>query len=684
MVFDANEAARLDALHALHILDTVPEAVFDELTFLAAHVCSTPISLMSLVDADRQWIKSRVGLDVHETSREVAFCAHAIGQPDLFVVPDAQRDARFAHNPLVTGAPGIRFYAGAPLVLPEGMAVGTLCVIDRTPRTLTADQLRALRALRDSVVAQLILRRSVADLSAALRERAQADEARRLSEERYRALATTVPVGVFRTDAQGQCTYVNDRWCTITGVSASAAYGTGWLGALHAEDRPMVERAWREAVQRGEAFHQEYRFGGAGSPARWVLGQAVPDPVLGGWVGCITDITGRKQIEDELRQSEARFRTVFERAPVGIAEVTPDGTWLRVNQTLCRLLGYSPEELTALTFHDLTHPDDPHVDLVQARRVATDPHEPHAIEKRYIRRDGSPVWVQVTAAVIGGAEADADHIIRVIENIDDRKRQEREVRRLHAELLTRADELRVANAELDAFSYAVSHDLRAPLRSIKGFAQAVLDAMPDATSQHGDLERVVRAAVRMERLIEALLRLSRIGGAAVRPAIVDLSAVVAGIAQRLTRDSADRQIEWVLASGLTAYADPDLITVALENLLHNAWKYTAGRARARIEFGAVPSALTPTFYVRDNGIGFETDAPERLFQPFTRFHSSEFEGTGIGLATVHRIIVRHGGTIRAESTPGAGTTVFFTLGQESAITVPAEPCECSSEERGRS
>src|SRR5437667_6524475 len=168
-----NEVKRLKVLWQYEVLDTVPEEVFDDLTELAARICEAPIALITLVDEDRQWFKSKVGITDNETSRDISFCAHAILQSDLFIVPDATKDQRFAHNPLVTSDPKIRFYAGAPLITPDGHALGTLCVIDKVPRELRPDQKQALRVLARHVMSQLELRRHSRELARVHEDREQ-------------------------------------------------------------------------------------------------------------------------------------------------------------------------------------------------------------------------------------------------------------------------------------------------------------------------------------------------------------------------------------------------------------------------------------------------------------------------------------------------------------------------------
>src|SRR6476619_668373 len=162
-----NEKQRLSVLWQYDVLDTVPEEVFDDLTELAARICEAPIALISLIDDDRQWFKAKVGVTVNETSRDISFCSHAIKQQDLFIIPDATQDARFANNPLVTSDPKIRFYAGAPLITPDGYALGSLCVIDKVPRELRSEQKQALRVLARHVMTQLELRRHARELAEA-------------------------------------------------------------------------------------------------------------------------------------------------------------------------------------------------------------------------------------------------------------------------------------------------------------------------------------------------------------------------------------------------------------------------------------------------------------------------------------------------------------------------------------
>ena len=234
-------------------------------------------------------------------------------------------------------------------------------------------------------------------------------------------------------------------------------------------------------------------------------------------------------------------------------------------------------------------------------------------------------------------------------------------------------ELEGANRELEAFSYSVSHDLRAPLRTIDGFSQILLEDHADQLDEEGEdyLGRVRAASQHMDNLIDDLLDLSRVSRGPLRRETVDLSALATGIIDDLRRSDPEREVEFVTEEGILAFADANLLTVALENLLNNAWKFTSKKEGATIEFGYIPQAKkeegagATTYFVRDDGVGFEEAYADKLFGAFQRLHAAEeFEGTGIGLATVARIVRRHGGRVWARGEVGEGATFFFTLGGE--------------------
>ncbi|MBI3736612.1 histidine kinase, partial [Candidatus Sumerlaeota bacterium] len=242
--------------------------------------------------------------------------------------------------------------------------------------------------------------------------------------------------------------------------------------------------------------------------------------------------------------------------------------------------------------------------------------------------------------------------VRLYADMEDRIRQ-------------RTAQLETANQELEAFSYAVSHDLRAPLRAIAGFSDALAEDCGEKLDQNGKhyLSRIGSAVRRMNELIEDLLNLSKVTRAPLNGRKVDLTAMTRELAARLGETSPGREVELVIADGIEAEGDPRLLRALLENLMNNAWKFTSKRAKARIEFSAARDDAGRLVYcLRDNGAGFNPEHAAKLFSPFQRLHSSEeFEGTGIGLATVQRIVARHGGKVWAEGKPGEGAAFFFTL-----------------------
>jgi len=254
--------------------------------------------------------------------------------------------------------------------------------------------------------------------------------------------------------------------------------------------------------------------------------------------------------------------------------------------------------------------------------------------------------------------------VHVLVDITDRKRAEEEIKRLNDDLFVRNDKLEFANKELESFIYSVSHDLRGPLRAISGFSEIMMKDIADKVDEKGKkyLSRIHHGTEKMSRLIDDLLNLSRISRLEIQRKSIDLSQMASSIIADLRETHPGRSAQVDIKKGLTVFADPGLIEIVLSNLLGNAWKFTAKKEHASIEFGTVEQDDKIIYYVRDNGVGFNQEYSGKMFWPFHRLHSeSAFEGTGIGLAIVDRIISRHGGKVWAEGLEGKGATIYFSL-----------------------
>lgn len=307
------ELARREVLHSYRLKGPELEVQLNRLAALAAQLCDAPIGLVSLVHEHTQEFLGRSGLDDPRTPREESFCSYAMHEPTVMVVPDATLDPRFEAHPMVTGAANIRFYAGHPLVSPEGAPLGSLCVIDTAPRSgLTPFQTEALGTLADAVMAQLERPRSE-DAGAHARG-ALAD-----LEQRFAVLADAMPQMVWSTPSDGLPDYFNERWTTFTGAPAETSFGAGWLEILHPEDRHIAEEAWNGAVASGLPYEVEYRLRHNDGSYRWVLARGLPlsdgSGAIGRWLGTCTDIHEQKDANDRLetlsQELSHRIKNIF-------------------------------------------------------------------------------------------------------------------------------------------------------------------------------------------------------------------------------------------------------------------------------------------------------------------------------------------------------------------------------------
>jgi len=372
--------------------------------------------------------------------------------------------------------------------------------------------------------------------------------------------------------------------------------------------------------------------------------------------------------ERRLHEAELHYRSLVELAPVGIARHA-NGVIEYANPELARIYGVgSPDELVGRSSSELVLPGDGERVAGCAAELHTTPGATEPKVCRLRRDDGSEAFVEVHAVALREGERVIEQVL--VRDVSEARRAAAALRELNETLedkvRRRTAALAAANEELEAFSYSVSHDLRAPLRAMAGFS-AILRADHAGLPAEAValLARIEAAAMRMSALIEALLRLARVSRHAMRKTHVDLSRLADEIAAELVAANPARKIDVRIAPNLYAQADPTLMHVALQNLLGNALKYSAKQPCARVEFGAETVAGERVHYVRDNGVGFDMQHIDQLFRPFQRLHTGrEYEGTGIGLATVARIVRRHGGRIWAEATPDRGATFRFVLPDE--------------------
>ncbi len=368
--------------------------------------------------------------------------------------------------------------------------------------------------------------------------------------------------------------------------------------------------------------------------------------------------------EKSLKDVSQRHELIIENADTGIAEVTRDGRWITVNQKLCDLFGYSKEELLSLQWKDITHPDHMQTSVVLSQQAVDGEIDHYVLDKQYIKKDGSVIWARLKATAHRDEQGNFLNFISTFENIDDLKQQEGQ---LVKQLEERLQALERSNAELEQFAYVASHDLQEPLRMVSSYLQLVEDRYKNLLDKDGKefIDYAVNGAVRMQDLIKSLLEYSRVGRTDEKMQdLVSMESVVASAKENLQ--------DQINSSGAVITCDhlPEVtghryqLTQLIQNLVSNAIKYRVHGQTPKIHISASQQKEAPgwLFSVQDNGIGFEQMHADKIFVIFRRLHTKEeYAGTGIGLAICKKIVERHGGRIWVESSPGKGSTFYFTL-----------------------
>ena len=505
-------------------------------------------------------------------------------------------------------------------------------------------------------------------------ERKRNEDSLRLSEEKFNDIFYLCPdpMSINRLK-DGVFLEVNQNFTNIFGYSSEEVIGRsslpGDLGIW--VDKSDRDQLMAKVRADGEAIGYEAKCRRKDGTVITVLEswrrlEINGEPCL---IAVTRDITERKRIEEALRESEEKFARIYDMSPDAIdLTYLETGIQIEANQSYQRMYGYTREEL-------IGHSTLPSDRGIWVNQEARDQHiarvktqgEDCDFEGLLRRKDGSIFVGLISSALleIGGEQ----YNLSICRDITERIKAENEIRSLNQNLEQRVKErtaqLEDANQELEAFSYSVSHDLRSPLQVINGYNQILLENYQDRLDETGKryLSRIQVGTQRMGQLIDDLLQMSRVSRSEVVRMKTDLSDLCRKVMDELTIAASERRIEVSIQPGMSVWADPNLLLVAMENLLRNAWKFTSKRDDPRIEVVETTSLSgEPVFIIRDNGAGFDMANADKLFDAFHRLHSAdEFEGTGIGLAIVQRIISRHGGNVWAEAETGKGATFFFTL-----------------------
>jgi PAS domain S-box-containing protein len=654
-----NEQQRQAALDRLGILDTSSEERFDRITRLAQRFLGAPIVLVSLVDRDRQWFKSRQGLDASQTPRGISFCGHAILGEDLFLVPDALADPRFVDNPLVTGAPGIRFYAGVPLRAPEGERVGTLCAIDRVPRDLSGEQQEVLRDLAACVEGELG-RTHLLGVAAQLTQ----------AEARIRAIVENVVDGILTIDEAGSVQEMNPAAERIFGYPKDEVLGRNvniLMPRPYAAEHDAYLSRYRETGERriigiGREVEGK-RKDGSVFPVELSVGElTVAETRL--FTGVVRDVSERKEAEARLQAVTTMRQAILDSASVAIISTDPDGIIRTFNRTAESWLGLDAEALigreSPAVFHDpaevarraesltreLGRPVAPGFEafVAKARLGGVD-----VKDWTYVRRDGTRFPVQLAVTALKDASGKINGFLGTAIDLTER---------------------RLAEKLKNEFVSTVSHELRTPLTSIRGALSLVLGKAGKDLSEKARrlLEMAERNSERLTHLINDLLDLEKLEGGRLDFDLKGLDLV--GLARRAVEDNeafARRhdvrlELRHLVPSALVRGDEHRLLQV-FANLISNAAKFSPAGGEVVVSVEAVPGGRARAS-VRDRGPGIPEHFRASIFQRFAQADSSDSRekgGTGLGLSITKAIVERLDGRIGYETWPGGGTVFHFDL-----------------------
>ncbi len=652
----ASERARLLAPYGL--LDTPPEERFDRITRHAAWAFDAPICLISLVDDQRQWFKSRHGLDLEETPREVAFCDHTIRLNDIFVVEDTHADARFVSNPFVTGPSKARFYAGAPIRTRTGECLGALCILDTVPRTLTPRQCAALADLGRIVEEEL-------ERSRVARKAVQDAEHAQMLETRFRHMVQNGSDVISLLRADGTIVYQSTSIERILGYPPAALVGLDVFTLIHPDDADAARAAFFRVVETGESLVHAFRFRTHDGAWTWMeaaVANFLDDPTVGSIVANSRDITERRRADARLRESEGRYRALSELVSTFAFSYAVDAQghaaleW--VTDSVGEVLGYTPAELVGSPWGQFVESHNAaqvhqHLDEVLGGATRTD-------VARMKRKDGRLRWYRI----VSHPEWNDDHtcVVRVYgaaQDVTAEQEHERELTRAR----DRAEEM---NRLKDAFLANMSHEIRTPLTSIIGFSDILAS---EIEGEHRELAQMIcQSGERLNVTLDAVLELARLesGQVQMKPETADLAALARDVTASFQHQAHEKALALTYvppAAPVEALVDRSAAARILHSLLSNAVKFTH---KGRVSVSAGEERGQAWMRVEDTGVGISPGFLPHLFDEFTQESSGlarRYEGSGLGLTITKKLLDLLGGTLGVESEPGRGSafTVYLPV-----------------------
>ena len=497
-----------------------------------------------------------------------------------------------------------------------------------------------------------------------------------IQKDRFASIIEGANVGTYEWNVQTGETIFNDRWAEIIGYTLEELEPISiktWTKHVHPDDRVRSNESFFRHVD-GELDYYDVEIRMKHKNGNWVwinergkVGSWTKDGKPLWAFGFHIDITERKAVESALRESEEKFRFLTENMSdvVWILDLNLKRTY--VSPSIENIVGYTPEESMQQTLEQTVTPASLNMVLEVFNRefVNTDfnncaPDKPIMIEAEYYHKNGSTVWMESNCNPMLDQEGRLIGVYGVSRDITEKKIARENLLKLNAALERQVRE----RAAVDAFTYSVSNDLRAPLRRIMGFGEALLEEYGDILDDRGQdyLQRINTQATHMDNLVVSMLELSKISRHDLEPEEIDLGVTFRSHIDRLNNQQPDRLVQAVTAPDLIARADLELIDTLVANLVENAWKYTAGKKKAVIEIGMEEKEGRRIFFIRDNGVGFDMCYVDKIFLPFQRLHVDDgYPGIGIGLNIAQRIITRHGGEIWAEGEINKGATFYFTL-----------------------